>query len=768
MINYKIFTFIVLLTFVAVTNRSLCSAEKPLGIITGVNDAIATVEFDSSVFLQPGTMVAMYGAGAVKLYPLTDEVAVRELEHIATGQVIGKGGNVLKVRCTWKKPDFEMEVGMSAVPLSDQAAPNSPPVQSGEIDDVSASIQSSMELTFPIKDPENDDVFYVWELIGEKGRVGSLESQITRIPENTWFTPAVENKARVTVTATDTYGQSLTCSMNLSTLMWDDSWRSRELSPFRILGSDLSGNSRFLMRDGKGYWLSLTDGAVFRISPGWSKSQQLLTDQTPSAMAVFNDLIHCVSDDSREVHVFDTKGALIRSYGIQNKPTDIVIRNDGVVFIADQSLGGIQVYEANGMFRCTLGRAGEGRENFSDLTRITLDRNANLYALDQNSSVIHRFNRFQERLSSWTLKLAAKEIAKDIAWHPKSGLLVLLNNGHLLRLDDEGRKSRQTTEPSINHQYAGDVGSSESLYVDTSGDIFVTYPMEGIIARYDEDINLYGIRGTPFWGLSRFALDATGGGCAIYGDSGTILAVDSEGWIIKQIGIPRKQTVSLKKLPKLAISPDGEMLVALDPESTQIVRFSLTDSSAPVVFGQLGTNDGQFQTLTDVVIDDYGHIYVLDSKLSRISVFDRNGRFIFGFGKKGKLKTELRRPSLLAVRPGGQTVYVCDGYEIKKFTIDFPKGRATHSSNAGGRGKGQGQLLNPLAMACDRQGLLYILDDDRRDLQVIDFRGPNAIGIYTRRYKDWGFQKISEMALNVDGQPYLMDSGRLVGLSWKE
>ena len=349
MINYKMFILVILFVFVLTTNRLLYSAEKPLGIITEVNDAIATVEFDSSVYLQPGTMVAMYGGGMVKLYPLTDEIAVKDFEHIATGQIIGKGGNILKVRRTWKKPEIEIKTGMNAVPLSDEAAPNSPPIQFGEIDDVSASIQSSVLLTFPIKDPDGDPVFYVWELIGEKGRAGFLEAQITRIPENTWLTPAVENKAIATVTATDVYGQSLTCSMNLSTSMWNDEWRNRELTPFRILGNDLSGNSIFLTRDSRGYWWSITHDSVFTVSPGWFKSHSFPTKagrsiREPRALATFNDLVHIVDNHSGTINVFDSKGGMRRTYGIQSNPTDIVIGGNGVVFVADQSLGGIQIW----------------------------------------------------------------------------------------------------------------------------------------------------------------------------------------------------------------------------------------------------------------------------------------------------------------------------------------------------------------------------------------------------------------------------------------
>ena len=773
MVKYKMSILGILFAFFLYANRLLYSAEKPLGIVTKANGTSATIEFDSSVHLLPGTMVAIHGGGTVKIHPLTDEIVVKDLEHLASVQILEKGGNVLNTRITWKKDGVKLKPGMDAVPFFIKGARNSPPILLGEIEAITVPIQSVTPLIFPINDPDDDKTFFVWELTGEKGRVGFLEAHITRLPENTWFAPGVESKAVVRVTAIDSNGQNLKCAMNLSTSTWDDTWRTRKLNAFRRFGSDVSANSIFLTRDPIGKWWSIANDSIFTISPGWFKSNRFSakTKRTilePRALATFNDLFHLLGKTSAAIKVVDPRGAKKRTYGIQSSPSDIVIAPNGVVFVADQGLGGVQVYEPDGMFRSTLGRAGDGSDYFSKLTHLALDRNGQLYALDESKGIIHRFGRFQERLTSWTLGLTSNEVAKDLSWHPNGELLILLNDGRIVRLDEKGEKTNSTIKTSIERVYFDHVGSPESIYVDLSGEIFVTYPEEGILARYTNDGNLYGIRGAPLWGLSRFAVDCSGQIYGCYGSSKFIVKLDQEGWLTEQIGANTKKTINLKNISRLAIASDGRTLICLDSETTHLVRFDLTGSRAPIVFGQPGRNEGQFLKPTDVVIDDYGHSYVLDSKLNRVSVFDRNGQYLFSFGQKGKADNQLRNPTLLAVRPGGQAAYICDGYEIKKFTIDYPHKTATHSSNAGGKGRGPGQLVKPTAIACDRQGLLYVLDSGREDLQVIDYRGKNAISIYSRPYKDWGFQKVSEMTLNVDGQPHLIDSGRFVGLSWEK
>ena len=759
------------LVFVGIFVQSTNSADQPLGIVTSVKDHRIKVEFDPGVHLQPGHMVAIYGSSLIKKHPLTNEVVVEELEQVAKAQIIGKGGNRLETKLTWKKAGIELRTGMDVVPLPKEFAPNSPPIQTGEISDIIAPIQSSVWLRFPIMDPDGDEIFYTWKLTGPAGKTGFLESEITRLPENTWFAPGLESSAKITVIARDNYGQELEVAVNMHATSWDNDWRTRTLRPFCTLGDKASANSLFLTRDDQGRWWSVTHEAVFSISPGWLEKQQFLTATgrsiaNPVAIAPGHGENHFLDVDSAVISVYNYSGELNRFYGINSSPTDIAISRQGVVFVADQGLGGVQVYEPDGMFRASLGRAGEGNEFFSGLKRITLDGEEQLYALDTNTHVVHRFSRFHKRLPSWILNLDHSVAVVDIAWHPQNELLVLLSDGQVMRLDKDGKIVKPNINSIAGFAYYGQMASPESIYVDLSGEIFVTYPEEGVITRYTRDYNFYGIRGAPFWALNTFTVDCNG---QIYGrfvDSSSIFALDSEGWIIKEIGADNREKFSGKNPTKLAVSPDGQILAVLDSSHDTITRIDLTSIRAPVVFGQTGKHEGQFVAPIDLAIDESGHIYVLDSRLKRVSIFDPNGYFLFSFGAKGNLIKEWRKPILLAVNPNGKTAYICDDHELKKYTIDHKNKTAKHVSNAGGRGKGLGQLLRPEAMASDRQGLLYLVDNGRRDLQVFDFRGNNAIVIYTTDLEKWTFEKVSEMILNVDGRPYLFDSGRLVGFNW--
>ena len=190
----------------------------------------------------------------------------------------------------------------------------------------------------------------------------------------------------------------------------------------------------------------------------------------------------------------------------------------------------------------------------------------------------------------------------------------------------------------------------------------------------------------------------------------------------------------------------------------------------PLVFGQPGKNDGQFTTPTKVAVDEMGRAYVLDAGQHRVQVFDKAGAFLFAFGRyeRGKQRDELLEPFALAVSPAGDAAYIYDydTYEVKKFALDQDKKQGTHVNNAGGKGNGPGQFRYVQQLAVDRQGLLYVLDESRADLQVIDFRGGNAIVGPVITTKDLALEDANMLGLSPDGRFILVYDDQVVGWHW--
>jgi hypothetical protein len=123
---------------------------------------------------------------------------------------------------------------------------------------------------------------------------------------------------------------------------------------------------------------------------------------------------------------------------------------------------------------------------------------------------------------------------------------------------------------------------------------------------------------------------------------------------------------------------------------------------------------------------------------------------------------------MVAASPGGESAFVYDDYrlEIKKFALDFTANTASHITNSGGKGDGEGQLRSPVGIGCDRQGLLYVVDKSREDLQALDFHGNSAVAVSAHHFGDFGIREVDAMAVSPDGQVWMDGGGTLSGARW--
>ena len=133
----------------------------------------------------------------------------------------------------------------------------------------------------------------------------------------------------------------------------------------------------------------------------------------------------------------NSRGVVVGSIGPLRAPTDIAVDSFGTVYVADQSEGGIQVYETDGGFRLRLGMVGREGDTFEGLDQLAVDAKDNLYALDSRRRTIQRFDRFHRRLKTWSIPGDQKIAPVDIAAH-QGGLLVLMANGEVRKYDDSG------------------------------------------------------------------------------------------------------------------------------------------------------------------------------------------------------------------------------------------------------------------------------------------------------------------------------------------
>jgi len=751
----------------------LSAADLPLGVVEQADKGVALIRFDASVKLLPGSMLAIYGPGSLKKHPLTKQVLVEERVVVAKAQVIDASDPArVSVRLTWI--GAAPAVGFDVVPLPKEAAPNAAPALIGAAPAISAPIEGSVKVTLPVADPDGDVVSYLWTLEGPVGQSGVLSARTSTVPEITWTAPGLPGKATLVVMARDALGQELVTRVALSATA-DDNWRTREPKSFASLGVNRQSSLTRVVREPAGTWLGITSGGmVERLAGGWLTSSPVAfaKDKGPSrpvtALTVGKEL-HVLDSGRRMVAVFGADGNPLREYGASSTPTDLVIAPDGTAFIADQDAGGVLVYEANGTFRLRLGRSGKEADAFTGLSRLALGRGGELYCLDVTQAQVQRFDRFHRRLPTWKIQADAKNPPVDIAVHAK-GVLILLASGQILVADGKGQ-TPQAWKGLGDVGMVARAGLATSFTVDAVGEVFVTYPDYGYLVRYSADGVLSGIAGAPLWLQAVYALDGQGRTLGLNQDTGALSLFDQDGFLLTRIGGLVRSGGVLTRAGAMAVAPDGQAAVVLDPSEMHVVRYDLTDLKAkPLVFAQPGKNNGQFLAPLAVAMDAAGRSYVLDGKQHRVQVFDAAGSFLFSFGRyeRGKQPDELSEPIHVAVSLTGDAAYVYDDdtYEVKKFALDQTKKEGVHVNNTGGKGSGPGQFRSVVGLAADRMGLLYVLDDSREDLQVIDFRGSNAVAGPVRKVSDLGLTGVGQLAVSPDGRFVVAYDGALVGWRW--
>ncbi len=662
------------------------------------------------------------------------------------------------------KPGSETPVQEPVLPVAKPSHPA--PVPTGEPSPLRVKAGSTSVVRAPFA-ADSAHVIYRWSTSAPVGQGGTFSSPTTGMPEVAWTAPALPGTLTVQVVACDAYGQETTVKLSATVDPFDPAQR-RELKPWTRLGGDAEVAMQRLQRDETGVWWGLADDKLLCLGSGWNQQQALAFAEPPRRPTAFwatRDGVIVLDASSTSVRTFNREGKQVRAYSQLSRPTDLALAQDGMLAIADKGKGGVLTLGPDGKMVGQLGRIGEGDDAFRSLTRLALAIDGSLSCLDPEQRQVLRFDRLR-RLGTLALPKDKASLPIDIA-HASNGrdLLVLTKDGRVLSLDGQGGSTVVVKAPAESDLVAKP-GDAIALAVDPAGDILITWD-EGLVSRQRAG-------GAAAWRGARlrkggpFATDGQGRIIRLDADARCLEIFDAEGWLTRRIPTGKAEDVRA-----LAVVPDGSAVHLLDRKNRQILRFRLDDghlSDPPAVFGQEGKNPGQFEAVTDLAVDAAGRSYVLDDELCRVSIFDSNGRFIASCGSKGKGPQELASPSLLTAMPDGSAVFVYDSKnnEMKKWACDTGTGtgKITYVGIGGGSGDGPAQFRAPFRLACDRLGLLYVLDSSRNDLQVLDFHGTNPVPVHARKAAEIGLDRISAGAVSPDGQVWLAHDGRMVGLSW--
>lgn len=160
--------------------------------------------------------------------------------------------------------------------------------------------------------------------------------------------------------------------------------------------------------------------------------------------------------------------------------------------------------------------------------------------------------------------------------------------------------------------------------------------------------------------------------------------------------VARIRSVSSLPSGKIVFT-DEFCLRIVDPETCQVVN----------TIGSYGTGSGQFSSPQGLAVNRQGHIFVSDSRNSRIEKFSEDGRHLLTFAQGGKVGA-LSAPEGLAIL-GEEKLYVADSGNDR--VLVFLQKNGKFHSQFGKKGPNAGQFVAPKYIAVDTKNQRLLVSD---------------------------------------------------------
>lgn len=193
----------------------------------------------------------------------------------------------------------------------------------------------------------------------------------------------------------------------------------------------------------------------------------------------------------------------------------------------------------------------------------------------------------------------------------------------------------------------------------------------------------------------------------------------------------------------IAIAKDGRIYVT-DSERREVIVY---DEERDVKF----VIKDYFQRPTGISIYS-NKLYVVDTALNEILVFDLNGRLLFRFGKRGIKTGEFNFPVFLAA---ADHLYLADAMNFRIQVLD---GSGSVINAFGEVGNVQGRFANPKGVAVDSDGHIYVADALFDAFQIFDRTGKLLLVVGRSGQRQGEFLMPAGIWIDKENRVYVVDS----------
>lgn len=188
----------------------------------------------------------------------------------------------------------------------------------------------------------------------------------------------------------------------------------------------------------------------------------------------------------------------------------------------------------------------------------------------------------------------------------------------------------------------------------------------------------------------------------------TVIKRDHNGKVLLTLGEKGKAAEDQSHFDKpadVAFAPNGDIFVADGYGNSRVVKFDRVGKFIKA-WGKKGTGQGEFNLVHAVALDSQGLLYVADRENDRIQIFDQDGKFI-------RMWTHLGAPfGFFMMRD--DRLFVTDGRAHKVSVVDR-EGKLLHSFGSPGTAPGQFQMPHDIAVASN--GEVYVGEITNKRIQ---------------------------------------------------
>lgn len=484
------------------------------------------------------------------------------------------------------------------------------------------------------------------------------------------------------------------------------------------------------------------------------------------------------------VQRFDAAGNYITSWAATGSLGLAVDTSDHSVYVAVQKFDKLQKYNANGQLLLEWGSSGSGPGQFNQPRDVAVHPvSGNIYVTDSENRRIQEFTSSGIFVKAWSHNFS--NILYGICTDPTGEFIYLTDTGTriIYKMDVDGNIITQWGQLG---NEPGDLRWPRGIAVDATGNVHVASTDNNEVVEFDANgayIRTYqGPNNAIDGSFHPRAIDVNITTGDIYATSSYAYRVDRffpDGTLNHSWGGLDTSGENFNRPVGVAIDPFTQDIYVADTWNSKIKKFasngtlllemggllSLSNLEDSVNFPSQMTLDssgnlwminggtyyvddpvnwsfkyirqfdssGNFQfafehpdlraNMNGINVDRVANeIYVSNTRLNKVMVFDFYGNFLKEFGESGSANGQFLSPAGVVVHSGSNSVFVVDSgnHRIQKFNTN---GVFIKTIGTLGNGPGKFNFRSNSGISIDNYGHIYVVDSNNSRVQMFDLEG---------------------------------------------